>query len=258
MFKRLTYWFYYCFLILVSCKQPEKLPPVVFNSDITAFEFSVFEESSSGGSNFLVAAEQVLLWKSLLNDSISLHKAILKNAENSTLIFQKENTWLSEFVSVSDGVNFLTKFFCIETEDSVLYKAYITFETDTNKLVIEGRANKTNSSGLFFFFKPGFENDEYTYIKFLNVFWSIDSLNNKTIKFTNNQIGENNLNSFLIKDTTSVDYNSYLEVYDKGNERICYINRNKVTKKGRVKYFFHYNNDDWHCWNEQLSDINCN
>ncbi len=77
----------------------------------------------------------------------------------------------------------------------------------------------------------------------------------KEIKFTNNGI---NLNYILYKDSIDAQYNSYVNIFDSGVDKHSIIEWNNTTKIGRIKDPRHFDDENWHCWDGNYIDTDCN
>lgn len=246
------------FLIVLSfgaCKPPAKVLPVVPPLESASFDFSFFEQTHKENTNFSFVSEKVLEWKSFLEDTIKIHSAILSNAKQNDFEFQKEKTWMNSFSFNTDGnYNYSTKFFGIIDVDTVYYKSFLSYDTISDLLYIDGSAYQDNKIGQWFFNKPIIEENEYKALKIFSIDW--DFSHNNHIKFINNEAGSYNLNYLFYIDSVDNNYNAYLDIYNKGQENHSFIQWNKIDNKGRVKDKLRFNNDEWHYWDANFQDVN--
>ncbi|MCF6365779.1 MAG: hypothetical protein L3J35_06200 [Bacteroidales bacterium] len=247
------------FFLSGACKQQEKVPPAIPPVESINFDFSYFKQTNKGNLNYTLAVDRINSWKLYIEDSINIHYNSLSEASYNEFKYQKDQTWLMNYLFNVDNVSYNAAFFAIIEADTVLYKTFLSFDTDTI-MFLDGKFYNNTKAGNWTLNIPvtNEEDSTLTEIKFLSVNWSVDSLNNKEIKFTNNKVGTENLNYILYKDSVDAHYNSYLNIYNIGQDNHSIIEWNKTTKAGRIKDPLHYNNEDWHCWDEKYQDIDCN
>lgn len=57
--------------------------------------------------------------------------------------------------------------------------------------------------------------------------------------------------------TNDSPYDAFYDIYNKGQDNLTNIEWNRTVKNGQVKDPAHFEDEDWHCWNENLEDIDC-
>jgi len=244
----------FCFIIFInSCIPKAKVAPVLPTSESSAFDFSYFYENNKEDNNFSFASEKVLGWRGFLEDTISIQKEIIKNTEQYSFAYQKDNTWLSAFSFNLNDVNYSAKFFGITDVDTVLYKGFVSYDTISDLMLLDGKVNSNAKVGSWVFNEGVVVDYEYKSVKILSINWNF--LENKHIKFTINQAGSKNLDYFYYVDSVDTEYNAYIDVYSKGNENHTIVQWNKATKQGRVKDMLRFDNENWHYWDSNLQDI---
>lgn len=250
----------FIFFLFDACEPKEKIPPVIPSVESLNFDFSYFEENNTTGTYYSYAAEQISAWKALLTDSIDIQNSSLKETSYNDFIFQKDETWLMNFDFIVENIKFTANFFGIIEHDTTLFKTFLYSDAaDTTLVFLDGKFYDDSKTGHWILNKPGFDEDTvFTEIKFMSVDWYVDSLDQKEIKFTDNQIGLSNLNYILYKDSTDGQFNAYVNIYVSGNDNYSIIEWNKSTKEGRVKDFLHFNDENWHCWDNNYLNIDCN
>ncbi len=248
----------FMFFLFDACTPIEKTPPVIPSVESLSFDFSYFEQNITEDTHYAFAIERISTWKALLQDSINIHYTTLSETSYNDFEFQKDETWLMNFAFDIEDINYYANFFGIIEPDTVLFKTFLSFETDTLSF-LEGKFFNNTKTGEWILNKPGFDEDTiYTGIKFMSVDWSLDSLDQTEIKFTDNQTGLSNLNYILYKDSVDTEYSSYVNVYESGSDNHSVIEWNNLTKKGRIKDPLHFSDENWHCWDKTYKNIDCN
>ncbi len=250
----------FIFSLFADCTPKEKTPPAIPSIESLNFDFSYFEETNGESSYYSFAVERVSLWKTLLKDSINIHNIILRESSYNDFVFQKDETWLMDFDFNIEDFNYNTNLFGIIESEAVLFKTFLSLNSsDTSLIFLNGKFYGDSSAGQWILNKPGFDEDTvYTGIKFMTVDWSLDSLDQTEIKFTDNQTGLSNLNYILYKDSIDTKYNSYINIYESGSDNHSIIEWNNLTKEGRMKDLLHFSDENWYCWDEEYQNIDCN
>lgn len=57
--------------------------------------------------------------------------------------------------------------------------------------------------------------------------------------------------------TADTTYDLFYDIYGKGLDNLTKIQWNYETKAGRIQDEHYYSDTDWHCWDENLDDIDC-
>ncbi|MFY0650815.1 MAG: hypothetical protein JXQ96_02220 [Cyclobacteriaceae bacterium] len=68
---------------------------------------------------------------------------------------------------------------------------------------------------------------------------------------------DNNGGSIYFEVTDETDYNRHYEIYQADVDNTVTIQWHKENKNGRVKDKAHYQDEEWHCWDESVSDTDC-
>lgn len=244
-----------------SCNPKEKTPPKIPSDKITNFDFSFFEQNSIEGSNYDFTATKVLEWKDLLTDSLSLYRMFLYSTKSHEFQFQKDNTWLIDYSFIFKDENYDAKLIGIIEQDTVFYKGFLSYlkenDTNTDMLFLNGKVFDDYKTEEWKFNKPVIIDTIPTLVQFIEINLGRDSLSMPFIKFTNKTAGENNLNYISANDIENSDFNKFTDIYHKGTDIHTIAEWSSSLKTGKVKNSLHYNDENWHCWDENLSDIFC-
>ncbi|KPL16217.1 MAG: hypothetical protein AMJ92_13060, partial [candidate division Zixibacteria bacterium SM23_81] len=57
--------------------------------------------------------------------------------------------------------------------------------------------------------------------------------------------------------TNDTPYDAFYDIYNKGYDNLTNIEWNRATKDGQVKDPHHFEDEEWHCWDGDLEDIEC-
>ena len=94
---------------------------------------------------------------------------------------------------------------------------------------------------------------------FLSIEWNRNvEQNTADIKYTNIMPGDAASGSYISYGKTNDDpYNRFYDIFGQQENRNINIEWNYENLFGRIKDSLHFGDPDWHCWNEQLFNIDC-
>ena len=89
--------------------------------------------------------------------------------------------------------------------------------------------------------------------------WSLNIVNDYAeIKYTNVTPGHQDNGSYIFCGVdNNLELNAFYDIFSANHDNLMNIKWNRELKFGRVKDEFHYGNNEWHCWDENLEDIVC-
>ena len=246
-------------LFLQFCDNPERTAPEIPDESNFIIEFPDFILETKDSSNFKFASEKLMLWESIISDSLLIAKKSYTEAvKNAESVYLKENTWLRTFYFNENSADFTAKLYCKTENDSLDLKMYITRAGEyENFFWFKGFCDINMTSGTWTFIdKPSV--NEYKPKELLLIEWNITGESNYLIKYTNIEQGSSQ-NGNYIAYNMSLDENctDVYNIYNKGQDSFIKIELNRSTKKGRIKSITHYSDEEWHCWNEEFEDVEC-
>ncbi len=249
-------------LLLISFQSCKKdygaapdLPPVSsFVTDFSDFDNSktLFDTTSA---NWEYSATNVTIWNVIITIGLAVPIASYVEAVNNhEAVYQSDNTWLWEYSFPEDVNSHTAKLFGTIRESSVDWEMYITktgiFE---DFLWYTGTSLSDGSSVNWILYnKP----DDPT--ELLSIEWKRNSENTGNIKYMNIVPGGTENGGYIkYGDDSDTDLNAYYLIYNKGQDNLIEIEWNQISKNGRVKDENKFGDTEWHCWDENLKDKDC-
>lgn len=79
-----------------------------------------------------------------------------------------------------------------------------------------------------------------------------------TIRYTNIVPGgPENGGYIFLGTTTDTPYDAFYDIYNKGKDNHTDIQWNRTTQAGQIRDPLHFEDEAWHCWDEELADVDC-
>lgn len=94
-------------------------------------------------------------------------------------------------------------------------------------------------------------------VQWLDIEWTKDwEADTSQITYTNVKAGAEEFGSYITYGITDdADYDAFYTLYSAEGE--VNIKYNTETKEGRVKAPVYFEDGEWHCWNEQFQNVDC-
>lgn len=269
LFKSLAVYFLGFSIILSSCSDddgigtppgpaPEVPPASTFEMDLN--QLPQDDGGRIGGrtntkNNWGHSVVSIGVWNLILGTATVVPVAAFKASINQTPEFIGDNTWQWTFNFSVANVQHSAKLQGTLVSDGIDWKmllsmdgAYTDFEWYT------GHANAERTEGEWILnFGPN-QNKP-----FLQIDWT-RNINNTVadIKYTSidpDAPGKGGYIYFGINEETP--FNAFYHLYDKENDNKAEIEWNRDTKEGRVSNPNHFGDENFHCWDSTLEDVDC-
>jgi len=206
-------------------------------------------------TNWGWAAGHVSFWNTILTITLAVPVAAFAEAFNHEPVQQPNGSWLWSYDVTVGGIVHTANLFGTLVTNGVEWRMLLTkqgfyenFEWYT------GFSNLPLTEGNWTLNKN--PNDP---VSFLYITWHRNvQQNTADIKYTNivPQAPENG--SYIFYGKTSDDpYNRFYDIYGQEENRTINIEWNYENLFGRVMDQIRFGDPDWHCWNEQLFNVDC-
>jgi hypothetical protein len=137
--------------------------------------------------------------------------------------------------------------------DSVLWEMRITKDTEySDFLWYYGKSDLLQTGG-YWILKESPTNQ----VNLLKIDWLKHSDNTADIRYTNIKLSAPENGWYIYYGSTVNAFDRFYNIYNKNLDNLTVIEWNSTAKNGHVKDPHHYQNTDWHCWDETLQDIVC-
>ena len=253
-------------LIVSSCKKEEVyvkpvLPPATaFIIDFSDFEAGTVkvENSPNTALNFGFSAIQVLVWKTIISVGLAVPVASYNYALEQTPTMVQANKWLWSYsIPVNQDV-YTAKLYGTVTSDSVFWEMFISKIAGLGQFAdykwYTGAMDKDVTNGYWFL------NDNPTSnLPVLRIDWESDEpAQTWSIRYMNVvPAGTENGGFILHGVTANPSFDAFFTIFNKGQNQTTNIEWNKTTIAGRVKAPDFYEDENWHCWDENQQDVDC-
>jgi len=251
-------------VLFYGCKkEDEKVAPTLPPQSAFVMNFSDFSDASDTTKSALQADTylnwgysfvNVAVWNTFLTVGLAIPVASYIEAFNHEAIYHPDTddwTWSYNF-----NVGFVT------------YEAELTGALDgtmvdwemritqaggfTDFLWYRGKSALDQSGGYWILAEnPANPND------LLRIDWKKYADGTADIKYANIKFGDPENGSYIWYGTTLTAFDRFYNIYRKPSNNHTNIEWSSTLKNGRVKDPLHFNDTQWHCWDNNLLDIVC-
>lgn len=233
-----------------------EIPPV------TTFlmDFDVLNASPDGrtlpSANWGRSAATILIWNVIITGTLAVPVASFAESFKHTPTFDTSLPgWVWEYDYDIGSASYHAKLQAQATLNSVDWNMFITrdgvyedFNWYSGSSALNGLSGTWNLNA-----NP---NDP---TEFLLIEWN-RSLSGETadIKYTVITPGANTNGSFIFfEKNDAAEFDRQYDIFAKPENNTTEIEWDSVNKDGRIKDPIHYNDSEYHCWDETLEDIDC-
>jgi hypothetical protein len=247
-----------------SCKKDEKdalpeLPPVeALMMDFSFFEEGIPQNKSAVASynNIIYAASNVLVWNTVALTVVALPVAAYAEAFNHEAVYLGENSWQWLYsLTVQEST------YTVKLVSKRISNEEFTLKMVVSKSGLNGFENFTWFQGTVRYDGTGAAWDLYenpsVVNPVLNITWEKDwEKELYAIKYTYLKPGTDLTNGYIEHGVTEDPvFDAYYTISIPAGT--INIEWNRATKAGHVKAPGHFEDSEWHCWNEYLLDVSC-
>ncbi|MFQ5769846.1 MAG: hypothetical protein ACE5HX_04885 [bacterium] len=244
---------------------PPEIPPantlVMDFSDFIATNQASYSQTNSGHIEQLLsrdnwgwAATNVMVWNTLLTITFITPVAAFVESFKHEPVQQPDDSWIWTYNFNVFGVIHTAELHAKTIPAGIRWDMYISKENDySNYHWFFGESNLVTTEGTWTL------NSSVAATPFIFIEWHRNPKDSTSdIKYTN-VIPDAAENGGYIFYGTSTDamYDAFYDIYNKGKDNHSTIKWNRTTKAGQIKDALHFGDNDWHCWNTLLEDIDC-
>lgn len=251
-------------MFLSSCKKedhgtaPDVPPEGAFVMDYSNFkdaEKSITDEK--GAVNFGVAFFQVGIWNAILTGLLAVPVATYVEALKHVPVHHSGTTWLWEYEVTVIWVTYTAQLYGTKEADKVTWEMFISKNGDDNFqefLWYEGYNNLDGTTGQWTLYKSNADPTKY-----LQIDWTKNATDSTgSIKYTNIvESGAENGGYISYGNGQDGELDAYYNIYNKGLDNLTEIEWSIENHNGHIKNENFFNNTDWHCWDTEYLDIDC-
>jgi hypothetical protein len=261
-------------LLVISCsksssgpkEEPPAIPPassfIMDFSDFTGPDTSVNMPENGVPNEFILtyqnwgwAYTNVVVWNTVLTVTLAVPVAAFLESFKHEPSQQSNGKWLWSYSFTALNSSYTAKLYGSISNDGTEWEMYITKEgVYEDFLWYEGGADLPRTNGTWTVYANP---DNAT--PFLSIEWNRDvNVGTADITYTNITPSVQNNGDYisygLVGDAT---YDAFYQIYQKGENHLVEIEWNRQIMYGRIKDMMHFEDEEWHCWDEHLEDIDC-
>lgn len=260
-------------LIVTACEQEEKeKPPTLPPYESMAVDFSSFmnqhksTDAPLAGDNFTFAKNTVGFWNLLLTVNLVVPVQAFYQSFRHSAAFLGENTWQWTYNVTGFSATYTARLVGKLRENDIKWEMYIAkagIDPFNEFLWYEGTSARDGMSGQWILY----HSHEFQE-KVLQIDWEKESDQIASLTYTalrelkDDRTTEPFKGSYLTYGLQEGDYNAFYNVhfYDIWTTSFvdAYIDWSTTEYNGRVKAQYHFQDTEWHCWDNSGADALCN
>lgn len=242
-------------LLLNSCKKDEKNPPdIPPPSGSFIISTDDYENNSEKEiTNWFHAATHVGFWQTVVSVTMAVPVAAFSEAvKNHEPVSVSDNRWMWAY-DFKILVKYEAKLYGELRGDSVDWEMYISKTgAYSDFLWYTGTCDINGTGGYWELAKSPDVSDTW-----LRIDWARNGDETGYIRYSGVLPDTEIYGDYINAEKTNDFYNAGYDIYNAGEERLLEVEWNTEDKSGRVKDFKKYEDENWHCWDENLQDITC-
>ena len=250
-------------VLFQSCKKEEKVAPELPPESAFVTDFSDFNTTQKNKTNYNHASGKVLFWNLVIAVKLAVPTlSYVEAVKNHEPVYQDDNTWLWSY---KFGTDYTAKLYGkiqddVSNNDSVEWKMYITKTGSyTDFLWYYGKSAVSMTGGYWVLFDAPNIGDHVA-AELLKITWTTNNDSVGHIKYQNIKAGDAEEGGYIEYGNDNGYeqlYNTFYNIYNKGQDNLTSIEWDKATKAGRIKDKKHFSDELWHCWDKDYENIDC-
>jgi hypothetical protein len=256
-------------VLMISCEDdkttnPQDQAPTIPPLSSMIINFDEFPDTASGGArenpifskrNWGWAAGNVAVWNSVLTLTLAVPVAAFVEAFNHQPVRQSDGSWLWQYSVTVQEALYTAKLNGKTVTEGVEWKMLLTKEGQyTDFEWFTGFSNLLATEGTWTLNK-----DPNLPSPFLYIDWHKNVQEGTAdVKYTNISPTLPGDGSYIFYGKTNeVLHNRFYQIFGAEENRLIDIKWNYEQYFGRVKDPIHFPDENWHCWDDKLDDLDC-
>ena len=259
-------------VIVFTCSkdstEPQATPPALPPESSFFIDFSDFTGKDNitlpKGSDILLqtyenwgwAVLNVAVWNTILTVNLAVPVAAFKASFYQTPVQQPDGSWVWSYQFNAGMNSYNAELHGAVTAEGTHWEMYISKDQGFQKFLwYTGGSDLPHSQGSWLLYKSPADP-----VPYIEIEWS-RSLQDSTgeIVYTHVEGGDQSAAGGYIHygRTVNLPYDCFYKVYAQTTNNQVDIEWSRQNVEGRVRDELHFENLDWHCWNEALEDTEC-
>ena len=255
--------------LLPSCdKEKDETPPLLPPESSMVIDFSDFHQNTKSDFNslpemqseytswyWLNAAAHVTVWNIIITVGLAVPVAAFWESFNHQGVYQGNKEWAWTYdVTAADAVYSADLHGTIK-DTSVLWEMYVSKSGQFEDFLwYYGEVNHANTHGYWIM-----NDNPQGQSQLLRIDWTrVSEADIAEIKYTNVQPGGAENGGYIQYGILADEvYDRFYDIYVASTQRLVNIKWSTLTKEGRIKDPYTYQDENWRCWDTNLLDIVC-
>lgn len=243
-------------------EEAPKIPP----SSTFVIDFSDFEQNDGGDQvvrtrgvlpfeNWGYAAGSVLFWNTVVTVTLAVPVAAFVESFNHEPTLNSQGIWSWEYDVTVNGMNYSAELQGQINGANVNWNMFISKEGDfTDFNWFSGTSNILGSEGSW-----SLNNDPDDPTPFIDIVYNVnEAAGTGDIRYTNVIPGNADNGGYIFFGLSDDEpFDAAYEIFLPSQNQTTEIEWSRDNKNGRVKNAAHFGDNEYHCWDENLSDIEC-
>jgi len=246
---------------------PQETPPALPPLNSLIMDFESFPINGGGAlgksgagllqtkANWGWAATNVLVWNTVLFVNLAVPVAAFFASFQHDPFKEDDGSWSWSYGFTAQNTQHTAKLNCSLYDNLAHWKMYITKDGEFNEFLwYEGEGDLGYSHGTWTLYK-----DPLLPVPYIGIVWNRNPQDETgDIRYTVINDEDPNYGSYIHYGTmTGERFNAYYTIYHNNINNETNIEWDRMTKAGRVADLNHFEDEEWHCWNELLFDTEC-
>ena len=207
------------------------------------------------GGNWTWAATNVGVWNLIVMVGLAVPVTAFLESFNHVPAQEADGSWVWSYEVNVGGVMHTAELHALAVAGDIEWDMFISkegFYTDFNWF--SGVSNLIGTEGTWTLNKgpddPG---------PLVGIDWHRNPANETgDIRYTN-IVPDGPENGGYIFHGITIDppFDAFYEIYNQGRDNLTEIEWNRTTKDGQIRDPWHFDDDDWHCWDAALQNLEC-
>lgn len=259
-------------VLFSNCKKDNEPAPQIPPIETFVIDFSDFDDGSKSVlfnsvdlrgvdtvtyDNWGFAGANVVIWNTILTIGLAVPVASFVESFNHEGVYQPDdNSWIWTYDVLVGLTKYTAELHAEIINDYVHWKMYISQQGGySDFLWYTGESKSDRTEGTWTLYNT--PNDP---APLLGIDWHRSSDNTTgDIRYTNIvPYGAENGGYISHAITTETPFDANYDIYNKGQDNLTEIEWNRAVKDGRITDMNHFGDEEWHCWDNLLQDIDCN
>ena len=196
----------------------------------------------------------VVVWHTIIHVGMAVPVGAFVESFNHEAIYHPdENNWTWSYNFVVDGFTHEAELTGFIVSDTVNWEMRITKEGHfSDFLWYYGKNSFDRSGGYWIMYENPTDPSEL-----LKIDWTYEGEGIGDIKYTNIKPQGDENGGYIQYGTLDGEFTRFYNIYNKGQDNLTDIEWNHEDHHGRVMDPKKFGDDEWHCWNTVLQDVDC-